>query len=413
VRALLPQMFAVHQTFDLSHIADIRASTSEALLALRLAQRIQPGMRIGIPVGSRGISQIVPVLSEAVRAVQAQGAIAVLVAAMGSHGGGTAEGHLKVLSQLGVTAEALGAPIYGSVDVVEISTLPDGTSIYFDKRLRECDALLVINRVKPHTSFHGPLESGLVKMLVVGCGKVQGAETFHRCPAEELSQRLEMMGREILRSIHVLGGLALLENGRKQIESVTPVWPDRLIEQEAELLVKAKALLPRLPVQKLDLLVVDRIGKDITGTGMDTNVIGRTGIPEVDPVGPKIRRIVALDLSDGSHGNANGVGLADLVTQRLVNKIDFKTTYLNTLTATFVERAKLPITLRSDREVIEAALRTIGSPVAPRIIRIQHTAALAHMWVSEALIDEVLATGAAVIDHSSSCWSFDAGGNLF
>ncbi|MFZ5824851.1 MAG: DUF2088 domain-containing protein [Bacillota bacterium] len=410
---MLPGLIPVRQAFSASSISNVAAAMERALAALALDQRVRPGMRIGIPAGSRGISQIPLLLRVVVDHVRRLGGEPVLVTAMGSHGGGTAAGQLSVLESLGITETAVGGPVVGNVEATVVATAAGGEPVYFDRVLAGCDGLVVINRVKPHTSFHGPLESGLTKMLVVGCGKPPGALQFHNLGAALLAERLRQFGKILLERLPVLGGVAVLENGREEIADLVPVHPDSWVETEEQLLERARALLPRLPVNHLDLLVIDEMGKNISGTGMDTNVIGRMGIRGVpEDRGPEVGRIVVLDLTESSHGNANGMGLADFVTRRLADKVDFKATYLNTLTATFVERAKLPIVMESDREAMETALRTLGSPPEPRIIRIKNTLELERIWVSPAVLRELDGLPSVTVEGGPEDWPFDATGNL-
>lgn len=410
---MLPDLIPVRQRFGAARVDDLPGAVRRALEALHLELRIHPGMTVGIPAGSRGIRHIPLILREAVRYVRSLGAQPLVVAAMGSHGGGTADGQRAVLSGLGITEESVEAPIRTDVEAEVVGRAADGTPVYFDRNLLQTDGLLVINRVKPHTSFRGSVESGLVKMLVVGCGKPSGAKLFHSLGAAELGPRLREFGAISLSRLPILGGVAILENQAEETADVVPLQPEGFLEAEARLLERAWQLLPGLPVSALDLLVVDRIGKEYSGTCMDTNVIGRVRIPGIPEAGPDIRRIVALDLSDASHGNANGVGLADLVTRRLVSKIDFPATYLNCLTATFVERAKIPITLDSDRAVIEAALQTVGSPHAPRIARIKSTLELEDLLLSPAALAQLRPEASLEVVGAAQPWPFDSTGNLF
>lgn len=410
---MFPPMVPILQSLDVGRVHNVTGAMQLTLCKLELAQKVTPGMKVGIPVGSRGIRDIVAIVREAARFVKALGAEPVIVGAMGSHGGGTAEGQRQVLSSLGITEESIGAPVLTSVEAEEVGRTADGTPVYFDRVLLGCDGLLVINRVKPHTSFRGPLESGLVKMLVVGCGKPVGARQFHRFGAAELGSRLLEMGQILVSRLPILGGVAILENGREETADLIAVHPETFIQQEQEILQRAWQLLPGLPVSELDLLVVDQMGKNISGTGMDTNAIGRMGLPGVPDRGPKVKRIVVLDLTPESHGNANGMGLADLVTRRFAAKVDFRATYLNALTTTFVERAKLPVVLESDREVVETALRTLGNPASPRIIRIRNTLEVERMLVSPAVLQELAGRSDIKVEGEPGPWEFDAAGNLF
>lgn len=410
---MLPDLIPIRQHIGGEVIRDIPGAMQAALQALELDKRIKPGMRVGIPAGSRGIKHIAVMLREAVRHVRTLGAEPVVVAAMGSHGGGTPEGQREVLHSLGITESHLETPLHTAVDAAEVGCNPDGTPIYFDRVLLGCDQLLVINRVKPHTSFRGEIESGLVKMLVVGAGKSAGARLFHSLGPGELASRLLEFGQALLNRLPVAGGVAILEDPSADPAELVPVHPEGFIEQEKQLLARARALLPRLPVEELDLLVVDQMGKNFSGTGLDTNVVGRSGIPEMPLNSPRVKRLVILDLSEGSHGNANGVGLADLVTRRLVNKIDFRATYINTITVTTLDRAKIPITLDTDREVLETALRTVGSPPSPRVARIRNTLELEILSVSPAVLQELTGNPRIEVLGAPAPWLFREDGNLF
>jgi len=393
-RVDLPLMIPVSQRVAAPAVADVAAAVRAALEQLRLRSTVRPGMRVAVTAGSRGIRNIPLILRTAVRYLKELGAEPVAVAAMGSHGSGTAGGQMAVLRSLGITPEALECPVRCGVEVVELGRTGQGRPVYFDAFAAACDGVLVINRVKPHTSFHGPLESGLVKMMVVGLGKPAGAAQFHSEDPDRLSNALAEMGRVILQRAPILGGIAVLENAQEETADLVPVGPDEMIEREMALLARARAMLPRLPVRALDLLIVDEMGKNIAGTGMDTNVIGRTGIPGVPDGEPAIRRLVVLDLTEASHGNANGMGLADFITRRFQQKIDFPATYLNTLTTTFVQRARMPIVCETDREAITTALMTLGRPGPDRVkaMRIRNTLRLERLWASPAVWAEIEGT---------------------
>jgi len=411
---MIPPLIPVRQRLPEACLHDIPGALVDALGRLRLQQKIRPGMRIAITAGSRGITNIPMILRTAVAYVRHLGATPVVVAAMGSHGGGTAPGQLAVLATLGITPESIGCDVLGGVETVELGRTAQGLAVHMDRFAAACDGILVINRVKAHTSFHGPLESGLVKMLVVGLGKPAGAAQFHRLGPQRLSGALAEIGAAIVDRMPVLGGIAILENGREETADLIPVEPGEMIQIEPALLRRSKALLPRLPVRELDLLIVDEMGKNISGTGMDTNVIGRMGIHGVADGEPDIQRIVVLDLSNGSHGNANGMGLADFITRRFREKIDFEATYLNTLTATFVHRARMPIVMESDRAAIVAALESLGSPGTDqvRVIRVPNTLLLEHVRISPAVLAEIVKRPDIEVLGSPEPLRFDADGNL-
>lgn len=410
----MPALIPIRQHFPDGRIADVKAAMLNALTALKLPDRIRPGMQVAITAGSRGIAGIPLIIRTAADYIADLGARPVVVAAMGSHGGGTPEGQLQVLASLGITPESVGCEVRGGIDVVDLGQTDNNLTVYTDAFAAGCDGILVINRIKAHTSFHGPLESGLVKMLVVGLGKPAGAAQFHSLGAAKLSDALADIGTVLLARLPILGGIAILENGREETADLVPVEPGDMIRREQELLLRSKQLLPRLPARQLDLLLVDQMGKNFAGTGMDTNIIGRMGIHGVPDGEPDIKRIVVLDLSEESHGNANGMGLADIITKRFEEKIDFEATYLNTLTATFVQRARMPIVMKSDRLAIGAALRTLGNPLPAtvRMIRIPNTLMLEHLWISPAALADIEHDPAIEILGPATELRFGANGTL-
>lgn len=308
---------------------------------------------------------------------------------MGSHGGATSAGQRKLLAHLGITEESVGTPILTDMDVVELGRTPSGLIAYCDRNAAEADGILVVNRIKPHTGFSEPFGSGLLKMMAVGLGKVPGAAQIHRQGPAQMARAIEEIAQVLLDSGKIIGGLAIIENASDEIEKIVALRPDEMIAQERELFREAKALMPHLPVDELDVLIVDEIGKNYSGSGMDVNVIGRWRLPGMpEPESPRIKRIVALRLSAESEGNAQGVGLADFVTRRLVDAIDPVATYTNAITSTFVERAFIPITLPSDREAIDAAVSSLAveDPARLRIARIRNTLHLDEVWLSEPLL---------------------------
>ncbi|MDR7494775.1 MAG: lactate racemase domain-containing protein [Armatimonadota bacterium] len=356
----------------------------DALVPGRLA-----GKRIAVTAGSRGIRGIADILARVVARLKAVGAQPVVVAAMGSHGGATAEGQQRLLARLGITEAAVGAPILAEMDVVELGRTAEGLVAYCDRRAAECDGILVVNRIKPHTGFAEPIGSGLLKMLAVGLGKAPGAAQIHRQGPAGMAQAIEEIAAVFLASGKVLGGLAIIENAYDETADVVAVPPGEMATWERELFRRAKALMPRLPVDEADVLIVNEMGKNFSGTGMDVNIIGRWRLPGMpDPSVPRFSRIVVLRLSPESEGNAQGVGLADVVTRRLVDAIDPVTTYTNTITSTFLERGFIPITMPTDRDAIGAALASLAlpDPGQARIVRIRNTLHLDRLWVSEAVL---------------------------
>jgi len=366
----------VRQRFPRPREEDVARAVRRELARLNLGSRLGPGARVCLTAGSRGIVDIVLILSQAVAYLKELGAEPFLVAAMGGHGGGTVAGQRRVLESLGITEEAVGAKVLIGEEAVPIGETPAGQTVYCDAYAAQADAILVVNRVKMHTSFRGDLESGLFKMMVVGLGKEPGARSFHRLGWRGMASSLVSMGQCFLERMPVVGGLAVLENGYKETAGVYALAPEEMEERERELQAEAKRLLPRLPVHEIDLLVVDEIGKDISGTGMDSNVIGRRrndGEPDFYP--PRIKRIVVLGLSRATAGNGYGIGLADFTTARAVKMLDREATYANALASGFPAKAMIPMTLKDDREAIEAALRSLGGR-ADGLVRIRNTSRL-------------------------------------
>jgi len=392
VPAALPNLLRVHQRFPRPRVDDVAAAVRSELRGLDLGSRIRPGGRIAITAGSRGIRDIVPILRTAADAVRTAGGEPLLVAAMGSHGGGTEDGQRALLAHLGITSEAVGAPVAASMETVELGRTPRGFIAYCDRGAAECDGLLVVNRIKPHTAFHRPFGSGLLKMLGVGLGKAAGAAQIHRQGPAQMAGVIREIGEFVVATGRVLGGLAVIENGYEETARVVGIPPARIADVEVELFREAQALMPRLPVETMDLLIVDEVGKNFSGTGMDVNVIGRWRIAGLDePETPHAERIVALRLSEASGGNAQGIGLADFTTRAVVERIDFAATYLNCLVSTYVQRGMIPIVLATDRDAVLAALGSLGlpDPLRARIVRVPNTLHLEDVWVSEPLRGEL------------------------
>lgn len=408
-RAPLPPMARVRQVLPRESIADVEGEVHRALAGAGLQELIRPGMRVALTAGSRGIAEIPRVLRAAVDAVRAAGGDPFIVPAMGSHGGATPEGQVEVLAGYGITEATVGAPIRATMDTVVLGELPNGATVHLDRHAAEADGTIVINRVKAHTAFRGEVESGLCKMLAIGLGKQRGAESIH---AHGLAQSIRPAAELVLQRANIILGLALVENAAHQLYHVRAVRPNRFVEADHELLQLSNRLLPRVPFDDLDVLVVRELGKNISGSGMDPNVIGmwrRTGEP---PSAPYYKRIVVLDVTAESDGNALGVGLADFTTERLVRKMDRRKSYMNALTAGALVAVRLPLVLESDREAMEVALRSAGANGAPRMACIRNTLALEELLVSEALLPEVAASEALEVLEEPRPLPFDADGNL-
>jgi len=386
----IPKMIKIKQSFNRQKLLNIEQAVMDEIR--RAGVEIKPGAKVAITVGSRGIANINIITKAIVDSVKNMGGQPFIVPAMGSHGGANARGQVEILESYGVTEELMGVPIKSSMQVVEIPADGLGYKIYIDKIASEADATITVNRIKVHTDFHGLTESGLLKMMVIGMGNHKQATEVHRYGVYGLKELIPLFARQILKHANIIMGVGIVENAYDETMMVKAIKPEVMEQEEIKLMDIARNNMPKLPVDELDVLVVDRIGKDISGTGLDTNIVGRIKIEtEKDPDTPKIKRIVITDLSEGSHGNSVGMGIADIMTERLKNKIDYKATYENVLTATFLERGKMPIVAESDKVALEYALRTCG-PVEPenaKVIRIKDTLHLGEMYVSRAVLDEI------------------------
>lgn len=388
----IPKMAKVRQVFQQPEIEDIPAKIREELAKKRLGDRVKAGQRIAVTAGSRGIANIPVIIGTVVAELRAVEAEPFLLAAMGSHGGATPEGQIEVLRSLGISEEAVGAPIEAGMEVEPVGVLPDGVEIYLSRIALKADGIFIVGRVKPHTDFKGEIESGLLKMLAIGLGNQKGAEMIHWHRYDGYHRILPEAGKLIAEKTNVVMGLALLENAHHETAEIHALHPDEFYTEEKRLLENAKKLLPRLPFKDIDVLVVEEIGKNISGVGMDTNVTGRFWMPgEHDPHAPTVKKLAVLDLTEETHGNAIGIGLADLTTRRAFEKIDYHQTYVNCLTQGSGETGKIPPFLANDRDAIAAAIR-ISGPVRPeeaRVIRIKNTQELETLYVSETLVEEL------------------------
>jgi hypothetical protein len=385
-----PRMMRVKQAFRGPAVESVPGAVRAALGRLTLP--IKAGQAVALTVGSRGIVNIDAIVRATVEHVKALGALPFIIPAMGSHGGGTTEGQRAVLERYGVTEAAMGCPVRATMDVVQVGEAL-GLPIWLDRYAAEADWIGVINRVKPHTGFTGDIGSGLLKMMTIGTGKHRGAVQAHRANIRLGYERMIAgLGAGMLRSGRIAFGLGVVENGYDETALVQAFLPAELEAGERELLQKARAWMAKLPFEDLDLLIVDEIGKEISGTGMDTNVIGRHATWFERPFAtPRITFIVACDTTDTTHGNANGIGLADFTTRRLADKIDWEPTYVNALTACSPGGPKLPAVLDSARDAVAVALSCLGlgRVEEARVVRVQNTLRLTEVEVSEALAGEV------------------------
>jgi len=379
------RMRRVRQHLAKPRIEDVPAEIAGCMA--RLSGRVKPGMTIAVTAGSRGITDIPLILRSVVNALRDLGADPFIVSAMGSHGGGTTPGQERVLHHLGITEESVGAPFRMTSTAIEMGTTESGSILFVDAEAAKADGIFVVNRIKPHTAFRESLASGLLKMLSVGLGKVPGATRVHKHGSSGLYSGVLEIGLLALKKLPVLGGLAIVENSAEETARLEVLLPEEMEEKERELLRYSWELLPRLPLETLDLLIVEEMGKNFSGTGMDTNVIGRWKDMDVKgPITPEIKRIVVLRLAEASEGNANGIGLADFTTRKLVESIDWKGTLTNVQTTGFWSRAFCPPFPGSDREAIPWALESLQQPQdAPLIAaRIRNTLHLEELWLNEA-----------------------------
>ncbi|TDT61905.1 lactate racemase domain-containing protein [Fonticella tunisiensis] len=406
-----PRIYRIKQRFNTLKIHDIEREILEQLNLININSRIKLGMKIAVTAGSRGISNIASIIKTVCNVLKNYGAEPFIVPAMGSHGGATAEGQKNVLKKLGITEETMDVPIVSSMDVVEIGRTPNDIPVYMDKNAYNADGIVVINRVKPHTDFSGEIESGLMKMIAVGLGKAKGAVTMH---SNGISKAILEAARVALEKAPIMFGLAILENSCDDTYMLKAVLPEAFEKEEKNLLKESKTIVPKIPADYLDALIVYEMGKMFSGTGMDTKVIGRMKIfGEMEPETPKINKIAVLNLSDSSYGNALGVGLADITTRKLVDKINYDITYANTIPTTYLERAKIPVISKDDRSAIELALKTIGNvkPEEAKLAIVKNTLSLEELYVSESLLKDINSNKYELIDENCII-SFDNNGNL-
>lgn len=412
-----PQIFRVRQTFERPRVEDVPAEVASELAALSLGSVIQPGQSVAITAGSRGIANIHHVIKAIADHVQELGGEPFIVPAMGSHGGGTAAGQRKIIESYGITEEFCGCPIRASMDTVEVCHAAEGFPVYFDKHAFGADHVVVCGRVKPHTGFVGDIESGLMKMMLIGLGKHRGAAIYHRAIKDySFGQIVRSVGREVLARCRIVGGVAIVENGYDETAQIAAVLPKDFEQHEKELLQLAKQWMPRLPFRTADIVLIDEIGKNISGTGMDTNVLGRKYLDHRarEDEYPKVRNLVVRDLTYETHGNATGIGLAEFALDRVVEKMDVHATRTNCLTGGHSIGAMVPVHYASDREVLAAALPTIGltEPPDAELMWIQNTLEVAELECSAAYLDEARQRDDLEILTEPRPLPFDEDGNL-
>ncbi|MEC0344012.1 nickel pincer cofactor-dependent isomerase, group 22 [Peribacillus frigoritolerans] len=387
----LPKMVKVRQKFRTPQIADVAGEVEKAIKEAGVLSRINENDRVAIAVGSRGVADLPTLVRETVAAVKEAGGNPFIVPAMGSHGGATAEGQIDVLLQLGISEEAVGAPIRSSMEVIKMGELPNGLPVYIDKLAYESDKIIVINRIKPHTAFRGPVESGLMKMITIGLGKQKGAEAAHAYSFKYMAEHVPEMAKVSLSKAPIIFGLASIENAYDKPAKIVAVPAEDLEAVEPGLLLEAKSLMPKIHFDSMDVLIVNELGKDISGDGMDPNITGNFATPYATG-GPDVKRTVVLGLTEKTHGNANGIGMADMTTKAVMNEIKWEKGYANALTSTVTDVVKLPMFLDTQELAVKAAIKTCNAfdLNKVRIVRIKNTLEIGEIWISESMMEEAL-----------------------
>lgn len=412
-----PRMIRVKQDFGAhTPISDVYPAVVNEIERIVPKTNIKAGDTVAITVGSRGIANLLEIVRAIVDSLKNHGCKSFIVPAMGSHGGATAQGQAEVLAHYGITETNIGVPVMSSMDVEEVGKTEDGLSVFADKNALLADHIVVFNRVKPHTDFRGDVESGLLKMMTIGLGKHKGAMYYHQAAVKLTGPRvIRTVGRTVIKMCPIAFGLAVVENAYDETAIVSALLPEDIESEEEKLLKKSKKMMAKLPFQEMDILIIDRIGKNISGTGMDTNIVGRVmNIYTPDPEWPKITRIFVRDLTEETSGNAIGIGMTDFTTKRLVDKIDWSSTYVNAITGLVVEKARLPIVCENDKEAIAIALKTIGLvlPKDAKVIWIKDTLSLGEVMVSESFLPLISGKHNLEVIEEPKELLFDKNGNL-
>jgi hypothetical protein len=410
--ALPPMARARYRLETHPPLADVEQVVADELRRAEIAALIQPGQRIAIGVGSRGIGRLPEIVAALVAGLRAAGAEPFIIPAMGSHGGATAEGQREVLAHLGVTEERVGAPVRSQMATVTLGQADDGTPVHLDQLAAQADGIVFVARVKPHTAFRGPYESGLAKMIAIGLGKQSGAAACHAAGFGQIARIIPDLAEAAIERAPIRFGLAVLENAHDQPYRIEAVPAGRILAEEPALLDEARQAMPRLPFDTFDVLVIDEIGKNISGDGADPNITGRYPTPDASG-GPTVNKQVVLNLTEETGGNANGLGTADFTTVRVAGKVILGRTYPNALTSTVPRPVALPMVLPSDRLAIAAGVLTCNAVGrAPRVVRIKNTLRLDELWISAALLTEGQQDQRLTILAPPAPIAFDGDGNL-
>lgn len=385
----IPRIIEAEQIFPRPLVKNIEEELYRELNNKKLLSNIKEGQRIAITAGSRGIANLPLILREIAGHIKSAGAKPFIVPAMGSHGGATAEGQLNMLNKMGITEEYIGAPIKSSMEVVQIGSAHNGLPVYIDKYAHEADGIVVVNRIKLHTSFRGSFESGLMKMMVIGLGKQKGAETCHAMGFRGMAENIPAIGRVVMEKKNIPFAIGIIENAYDETARIVALGKEEIEREEPILLRESREYKGKINFDEFDVLIIKEIGKNISGTGMDTNVVGRYHTTYVSG-GPKVSKMAILDLTDKTQGNANGIGIVDFTTRRVFEKMKFDQTYPNAITSTVPDSVKIPMVLDNDRSAIQAAIKTsnIEDKNKVKLIIIKNTKELHRIYISESLADE-------------------------
>lgn len=412
----LPRMVHVRQKFQTPKLDSVTKAVVEQFKRPEVRGKVKSGMSIAVGCGSRGINNIAECAKAVVGELKALGAKPFIFPAMGSHGGATAEGQREVLEGYGITEDYVGCPIRSSMEVVELGTLDHGMPVYMDKHAAEADAVVIIPRIKPHTNFRAPIESGIVKMLTIGMGKIVGATTLHTDGMDTFGELLPKAAKLIMAKKNFLFGVAMVENAADETAIIEVVPAEQVFDREPVLLAKAKELMPRLQFDEIDVLVVEKIGKNISGSGMDPNITGRNCRFVEWNMKPFVKKIAVLGLTPETHGNATGLGAADVITMKLYKEIDIAKTYANIITSTYLDGGAIPIVMNTDEEAIRLAVKTVVrvKPQDTKIVRIANTLEVVDIHVSEPMLPLIKANPSKFeIIGAPEAFKFDAKGNLY
>lgn len=409
----LPQIMKVSQTFDNTKLDDVEGDLNQKLIDKNIKDKIKPGMRSAITGGSRGISFYKELMKTIVSFVKKCGATPFIVPSMGSHGGGTSEGQENMLKKLGITKESVGCEIISSMDVVEVGRTSKDLPVYIDKNAANADGIILLNRVKLHTSFRGKYESGLIKMMAIGLAKRKGADMTHFLRYENMAENLVEVGKIALNNLNIICGVASIENGYNEVADVFVLNKDEILQEEPKILEKSKRLMPRIYLDDIDVLIVNEIGKNISGTGVDTNIVGRFHTNAASG-GPNTVKLGFLDISEKSGGNGNGMGLADFVSKKFFRKIDFESTYINAITSTEPNSVKLPLVLDNDKYVFQGCVKLCGVKNIQdiKLVIINNTKELDEIYMSKSAFENAVDKSKVKKESELFDIPFDEEGNL-